>query len=383
MVAPSVTTRRALPGRGSPVFRLALGGRGHAVRPAPSQRALLGVLTAVAVLYTVGAVHWPAWFPTATATLWLMLGGFYLRLRYLLVYFVVVGLAVTTAISLRNAQAPQPGVLGTLIVAGILVLVYARSRERVGIQGSLGASMLVDLRDRLLAQGEVPPLAPGWTVDTVLRAAYGDSFSGDFVVAARSEAADGTPLGRLELSLVDVSGKGQSAGTRSLMLSGAFGGLLGAMPTAEFLPAANRYLLRQGWDEGFATAVHVAVDQRTGEFQVRGAGHPPVAHYHSGSGAWELVTGGQGPLLGVFAEPAFPVHRGRLKPGDGLLLYTDGLVETRGRDIALGIDRLLGAAERAATGGFHGGAARIVDAVRAGENDDRALVLIWRRSGRS
>jgi serine phosphatase RsbU (regulator of sigma subunit) len=65
-------------------------------------------------------------------------------------------------------------------------------------------------------------------------------------------------------------------------------------------------------------------------------------------------------------------------PGDGLLLYTDGLVETRGRDIGLGIDRLLGAAEQVATKGFAGGAALILDAARAEEGDDRALVLIWR-----
>ena len=35
---------------------------------------------------------------------------------------------------------------------------------------------------------------------------------------------------RLEIALVDVSGKGTRAGTRSLLLSGALGGLLGADP---------------------------------------------------------------------------------------------------------------------------------------------------------
>ena len=54
-----------------------------------------------------------------------------------------------------------------------------------------------------------------------------------------------------------MSGKGVDAGTRALLLSGAFGGLLGALPSEEFLAASNDYLLRQGWDEGFATAVHV------------------------------------------------------------------------------------------------------------------------------
>lgn len=38
----------------------------------------------------------------------------------------------------------------------------------------------------------------------------------------------------------------------------------------------------------------------------------------------------------------------------------------------------MGAAERAVTFSFVGGATRILDGARAGEGDDRALVLLWR-----
>ena len=37
--------------------------------------------------------------------------------------------------------------------------------------------------------------------------------------------------------------------------------------------------------------------------------------------------------------------RGALRPGDALMLYTDGLVEVPGQDIDAGIDRLLGEAD--------------------------------------
>ena len=94
-------------------------------------------------------------------------------------------------------------------------------------------------------------------------------------------ARDGT---RLEVVVVDVSGKGEQAGTRSLLLSGAFGGLLSALPPAEFLPAANDYLLRQDWEEGFATAIHLHLDLATGDFEIRTAGHPPAVQLHAGSG---------------------------------------------------------------------------------------------------
>jgi hypothetical protein len=337
-----------------------------------SQPGLLAHLVLVAAGYTVGAVLWPPWFPVATASVWLMLGGFFLRWRYLVAYFVVVAAAVATGVRLRDAAPPSPGVVLSLVVTALLVLLYARSRERVGIQGTVGESMLVDLRDRLLAQGRIPALDPGWTVESVLRPAYGDAFSGDFLVASR----DGEP-GRVELVLVDVSGKGQGAGTRALMLSGAFGGLLGALPREDFLAAANRYLLRQGWAEGFATAVHVALDQADGNYEVRGAGHPPAAHFHSGTGSWELLASA-GPLLGVFDEPDVPARHGVLAPGDALLIYTDGLVETPDRGIDVGIDRFVAAAEQVLTTRASGGLGRIVDVARAGESDDRALVVIRR-----
>jgi hypothetical protein len=61
-----------------------------------------------------------------------------------------------------------------------------------------------------------------------------------------------------------------------------------------------------------------------------------------------------------------------------LLLYTDGVIETRTRDLLVGTDRMLGAAERLMSGGFAGGASSICAAPLAGETDDRAVVLIWR-----
>jgi hypothetical protein len=54
------------------------------------------------------------------------------------------------------------------------------------------------------------------------------------------------------------------------------------------------------------------------------------------------------------------------------------MVETRTRDIGLGIDKMLGQAERLLRGEFEGGATRLVDALGS-RNDDRALLLVHRR----
>ena len=98
----------------------------------------------------------------------------------------------------------------------------------------------------------------------------------------------------------------------------------------------------------------------------------------SGSGRWRVSEASEGPLLGIFPDAKFVSERGRLERGDALLMFTDGLIEKPGQDIAVGIDKLLGEAERLVTRGFRHGARKLIDRVAAAHNDDRAVVLIWR-----
>jgi len=53
-------------------------------------------------------------------------------------------------------------------------------------------------------------------------------------------------------------------------------------------------------------------------------------------------------------------------------------VEGRGHDLESGVDRLLGSAERLLPAGFSGGAKGLAAQGRAGDSDDRAVVMIWR-----
>jgi len=284
---------------------------------------------------------------------------------------VVTGVCMGISLSMGHLSTLRVfGVLVVLVAASI-VTVHTWSRNRLGILPIRGDSMLVDLRDRLASQSQLPVLPRNWQAEAVMRSAGGASFSGDFMVAAKTRQGQ-----RLEIVVVDVSGKGLDAGTRSLQLSGAFGGLLGSLPTEGFLPAANEYLLRQEWSEGFATAVHLAVNLETGGFEVRTAGHPPAVQFLAGSGRW-VVHWTSGPVLGVVSEAEYSVHRGDLNVGDALLLYTDGVVESPTRDIAFGIDKLVGEAERLVRMGFSGGAERLVASVTS-ETDDRALLLLHR-----
>ncbi|MFB9314200.1 PP2C family protein-serine/threonine phosphatase [Nocardioides plantarum] len=358
--ARSVTLRRAL---------TRLRRWGHTIE---NQMAVGLVLfsTTVAVLVT----YFPEQTPFTSLMLPVVLGSILLGPRTL-PWFVLYDMALLTyCVSQQESITPRTlGATAVQFSIALVVLVTSFRRTRLGVAGLRGETMFVDLRDRILDQGRLPGLPPGWAVESALRSAGGTAFAGDFIVAA--EAPDHRSV---QIVVVDVSGKGEAAGTRALLLSGAFGGLIGALPADGFLPAANAYLLRQDWDEGFATAIHLWLDLTTGDFEVRTAGHPPAVHRLAGPGRWSVLRT-DGPVLGLIDDADFDVARGRLGVGDAVLLYTDGMVEEPRRDIDLGIDRMLGEAESILRGSFVGAAERL--ATQVGSKDDDRAVLVVHRAG--
>jgi hypothetical protein len=336
------------------------------------QIALVALLVLTGLCLALNVAFGPAAFPTLTIVVPMVFGGLLLSPRPLLLQ-IVCALAVLIAENLgagKNLVHPGAYVV-VLIVAGI-ALQQSFDRERLGLSIGRGEQMLLELRDRLRLQGELPVLPSSYHAEVEQQSAGGASFGGDFLVATLTDEGKS-----MELVLVDVSGKGVDAGTRALMLSGALGGLLGAVPPERFLASANDYLLRQEWGEGFATAMHLTVELATGNYRLSNAGHPPAVHYVGGTGRWEVVEP-QGTVLGLLEDAEFGSVQGRLRSYDALLLYTDGLVEVPGRDLAVGIDKLLGAAERLIPRGFDGGALRLLQDVAPTASDDRALVLLWR-----
>jgi hypothetical protein len=329
--------------------------------------ALVGVQTLLSCLAD------PTWVPASLLVLPVLAGGLYVsRRRDILLLVAAAEAGLLVVLGVRGATVVRPPVFVMVAIVGVVSYVHVSSRERLGVSGLRGESMLVELRERLRVQGALPGLPRGWEWELEQRSAGGAGFGGDFLVSGRTNGER-----MLEMALVDVSGKGLDAGTRALLLSGALGGLLGAVPPEEFLRAANAYLRRQAWEEGFATAIHVAIDLQTGEYLLDSAGHPPAAQFKAGSGVWTL-SAAEGSALGLFDDGAWPAVRGRLGPGDALLLFTDGLVEVPGRDLEIGIDKLLGEANRLVISTFRGGASRLIDAVAPRATDDRALAMIWR-----
>lgn len=338
--------------------------------------AFVGLLLTVPAI-ACGTIVLPVWFSPSALVLPIVAGGLLLRPASLLGLYgasaaaLIVEAVVLGPYTLGPARV-TPGTVLVVAACGFFGLVIAQFRSRVGVPWRRGGTMLFDLRERIRVQSKLPPLPRGWHREMALRPAGGQSFSGDFVVAARTNG------GRtLEIVLTDVSGKGMEAGSRALLLSGAFGGLLGALPPHGFLPAANGYLLRQDWDEGFATSIHLVLDLRTGDYELLSAGHLPALQLSAGTGRWQEMSG-EGPLLGVYDGAEFTPARGNLRRGDVLMLFTDGLVETADREISEGIDRLTGEADRYVAAGWEGAAWHLIEKVAKDVNDDRALLLIRR-----
>jgi serine phosphatase RsbU (regulator of sigma subunit) len=98
------------------------------------------------------------------------------------------------------------------------------------------------------------------------------------------------------------------------------------IPPEEVLARLNRDLIDQGLAElPFITMIYGLLDCETGVLQFARAAHPhPVYLPRMGEpDQWQTP----GTLLGIF-EADYPPLRCELRPGDKLLLYTDGLSES-------------------------------------------------------
>lgn len=338
------------------------------------QRAVVMALSGLAVVMLMFSLADYSTVPAVWFFVPILVGAVALQHRYLLVLVGVVTVCMAGTVTVETVENGMTSTrISTLIALGLAVgvVLMESSRNRSGLPSALSEAMLSDLRDRLQAQGTVPELPRGWTSQSAVVSASGGRYGGDFLVANLSN--DGS---QLEMVLVDVCGKGVTAGTQSLQFAGALGGLIGALPPVGLFDAANEFLLRQRRDESFATAVHVLVDLNAGTYSITNAGHPPAMSWNSIQHAWE-VDGARGTALGVTDSPEFFQTSGRLDAGDGLMFYTDGVVESRSRDVASGVAWLQQVARRAVRLGFSGAPERILAEVAQGD-DDRAVLMLHR-----
>lgn len=341
------------------------GSRGSQVFVTGILLSLVGI--AVAVILVFGDV-----VPMVLWVVYLMLGV--MLLRFLPLVFITVAVLAAAVWAAGRGGLGEPRVVSSLVILGLaaLLALFQSSRQRSGLPVALSEAVLSQLRDRLQRQGVVPALPNGWRSQSAVLTAHGPSYAGDFLVA---DLRDGRWL---EMALVDVCGKGVSVGPQALQFAGALGGLIGALPPGELMSAANGFLLRQESDESLATAVHIKVDLVTGDYTITSAGHPPALHWHLGTRGW-TIDNARGMALGVISEVEFTPSHGRLRPGEALMFYTDGVIEAGSRDIDDGIEWLRHQALQVVDArGFTGLPRRVLKKVQRGD-DDRAILLLERQ----
>jgi PAS domain S-box-containing protein len=191
------------------------------------------------------------------------------------------------------------------------------------------------------------------------------------------------PDGRLGIAIGDVVGRGVGAASAMGQLRSAVRALAGAAQTPAQVLGHLDVFVEQVVAARYATVLYAEVDPATGETCCASAGHLPLIllRDHAAPAA-ELFMAGRSAPLGVTAGGARPEGRFTLGPGEGFLLYTDGLVERRGEAIDDGVERLL-ATVRARMGAPPAALARALPEalLDAGAARDDVCLLAFRRRG--
>ncbi|MFG1695065.1 PP2C family protein-serine/threonine phosphatase [Nonomuraea sp. NPDC049309] len=152
------------------------------------------------------------------------------------------------------------------------------------------------------------------------------------------------PDGRLLLTIGDVSGHGLPAISRMAQLRHALVGLaMTGQAANRLLDWLNELVMHQLKDTT-ATAIVGHLDPATRVFAWGQAGN--LAPILVRDGVASQLPKPRGVLLGAASGSPYELATTRLQPGDLLLMFTDGLVERRTRDIDVGLDQVLAAARR-------------------------------------
>ncbi|WOX26284.1 SpoIIE family protein phosphatase [Streptomyces solicathayae] len=226
---------------------------------------------------------------------------------------------VLGALTLARTNDPLPFDEDDVLLAGELAARAAVSIDNARWYQSVRNSAVTLQRSLLPGQ---PAHAPGLEVAARYVPAHASSeVGGDWY--------DVIPLSGDKTALVvgDVMGSGIDAAAtmgRLRTATCAFADL--DLDPAEVLRHLDR--ITEGLEHYIATCLYAVYDPRRGECRMANAGHLPPVLVHAGPRPAELVDLPSGVPLGV-GGVSFETTRVPFGVGDRLVLYTDGLVETR------------------------------------------------------
>jgi sigma-B regulation protein RsbU (phosphoserine phosphatase) len=112
---------------------------------------------------------------------------------------------------------------------------------------------------------------------------------------------------------------------QNIALSSLGGGLFGTVPPDMVAAQLNTQILNEVKGERYLTLCLGYLDQRTGSVRMVQAGHPPPLVLRQEGDVERLGTGGM--PIGLLEDARYDTFEFRLRSGDKLLLYSDGLTE--------------------------------------------------------
>ena len=255
-------------------------------------------------------------------------------------------------------------------IGGLLFLLALELVDRIRVRDELEVAR--ELQAELLPR-QVPDL-PGYRFAHSYRTANevgGDYY--DFLTL---------PDGRLALMVGDASGHGMAAGLVMAIANATWKTALDLDPAPErVLALLNRTLCRTRGKRTFMSVFYALLDPATGQLEYISAGHPFPFLRRADGRVEELGEGGL--PLGIRESLKLKPGTTTLSPGDLLVLYTDGLVETtdpKGME-AFGFDRLQAlTAAGGAPQPLHDRILSAFDVHSSGEplRDDLTLVVVAR-----
>ncbi len=236
-------------------------------------------------------------------------------------------------------------------VLGAVVVTRTRSRERFDEQDCVlidelvaRAALNIDNARMYTSQREAALTLQRSLTNNALPEVTGLELTGRYLPASDHEVGGdwfdviALPGGRTGLVIGDVMGHGIHAAAVMGQLRTAVRTLARHdIPPAQMLRSLDTAVADLGENE-MATCVYAVHDPAAGGCLIARAGHPPpaVADAH---GTISFLDGPPGTPLGT-GEQDFRTEEVPLPPGALLVLYTDGLIEARDRDLDQGMRQL-------------------------------------------
>jgi len=303
-------------------------------------------------------------------------------------------LRLLRALEIRSVLVVPMGVPTRTI--GVMTLVTAESRRRlteedVELAEQLGRraavavenarlhttlSRVADTLQRSLLPDELPEV-PGWEIASLYKPAGGEErvdVGGDFYEVFSSDAGWFALIG-------DVTGKGVTAATLTGLLRH------GAQFASRHDPRPSGILrqldeaLRSRSEDSLCTALCLQLQEVS--ISVSSAGHPPALLVRSDGSVHEVPR--TGPLLGAFADGSWSDETVAVSEDGMVLIYTDGVTESRGERERFGVPRLKRALSEHARSSPSELLARldaILDEFRTGPRADDIAALAFRPARR-